>query len=200
MKQPTHIAQSIAQSLQPSPERELTELIARESQRLFAFIRSRVPELEDAEDILQDVFAQLSSTGLDSIEQASSWMFTVARNKITDSYRKKKPERLSQQRVSQRSRPEQPPLNLADILPDLSNNPEQMYLRNVILEELEEALAELPQAQREVFELHEFEDLSFKEISAKVGVSVNTLLSRKRYAVLHLRNRLQQLYQELIEL
>lgn len=193
MKQVIHIPANQMKA----QEDELTETILREGQRLFAFIRSRVPGREDAEDILQDVFYQLSSTGIDSIDQVSSWLFTVARNRITDSYRKKKPEAFSKRK--KKDEVEEGPLTLAEILPDLSSTPDEIYLRGIILDELEEALKELPEEQRKVFVMHEFEDKSFKEISSTLDVSVNTLLSRKRYAVLYLRKRLQALYKELLE-
>ncbi|RMG22810.1 MAG: RNA polymerase sigma factor [Bacteroidetes bacterium] len=173
----------------------LSETVLREGKRLLAFIRSKVSDIEEAEDILQDVFYQLSATGIDSIEQVSSWLFTVARNRITDTYRKKKPEAFSKRNGQQNA---EGPLTLAEILPDLSSDPEEIYLRRLILEELEDALTELPEAQREVFVLHEFEDKSFKEMSEEMGIPLNTLLSRKRYAVLHLRKRLEGLYKELI--
>ncbi len=178
---------------------ELTDTILREGQRLFTFIRSKVPESEDAEDILQDVFYQLSSTGIESIDQVSSWLFTVARNRITDQYRKKKAQAFSKRKDKNGHREQEGPLTLAEILPDLSSAPDEIYLRGIILDELEEALSELPEEQRNVFVMHEFEDRSFKEISAELGVAVNTLLSRKRYAVLYLRKRLQALYQELLQ-
>ncbi|MEM6767327.1 MAG: sigma-70 family RNA polymerase sigma factor [Bacteroidota bacterium] len=171
------------------------DVIENESARLLAFIRSRVPDWVDAEDVLQDVFYQLSSTGLDSINQVQSWLFTVARNRITDIYRKKRTASFSD--VDKKNLKEEDVPGLADILPDFSQSPDVMLTRTIIMEELEEALEELPEAQREVFEMHEFEDLSFKEISALTGVSVNTLLSRKRYAVVYLRKRLAELYEGL---
>lgn len=174
----------------------IEQLIAEEGNRLLAFIRKRAPEGE-AEDILQDVFYQLTSTGTDKIEHLSSWLFTVARNKITDFYRKKKPESFTkfEQRHKQQ---DNDALFLADILPDLKGGPDRELLRKTIMEELEEAIDDLPENQRQVFMMHEFEAKSFKEISEETGVEVPTLLSRKRYAVNKLRNRLQSLYQELI--
>ncbi|MCI4670234.1 MAG: RNA polymerase sigma factor [Bacteroidia bacterium] len=169
-----------------------------ERDRLLAFIRQRVPTVEDAEDILQDVFTQLVDRydTIESIERVSSWLFSVARNKITDSYRKKKPTNFSQLEKYQGEKDEAP-LSLLDILPDLSTGPERSYLRNRILEALGVALEKLPEDQREVFVLHEFENKSFKEISKMTGVGVNTLLSRKRYAILALRKSMENIYQEL---
>ncbi|MEL6625671.1 MAG: sigma-70 family RNA polymerase sigma factor [Bacteroidota bacterium] len=176
----------------------IQQTFQRDRDRLYAFIRQRVPSMEDAEDILQDVFAQLVDRydTIESIERVSGWLFSVARNKITDSYRKKKPASFSQ--IEGKSGDDdEAPLSLTDILPDLSSSPDVQYLRSQILDELEEALEELPEEQREVFVLHEFENKSFKDISQMTGVGVNTLLSRKRYAILSLRKRLENLYQEL---
>ena len=169
-----------------------------ERDRLLAFIRQRVPTIEDAEDILQDVFTQLVDRydTIESIERVSSWLFSVARNKITDSYRKKKPDNFSQLE-KYKGENEDAPLSLLDILPDLSTGPERAYLRNRILDALGVALEKLPEEQREVFVLHEFENKSFKEISQMTGVGMNTLLSRKRYAILALRKSLENIYQEL---
>lgn len=171
------------------------DVIENESARLLAFIRSRVPDWVDAEDVLQDVFYQLSSTGLDSINQVQSWLFTVARNRITDIYRKKRTASFSD--IDKKNLKEEDVPGLADILPDFSQSPDVLFTRTIIMEALEEALEDLPENQREVFEMHEFEDMSFKEISAVTGVSVNTLLSRKRYAVVYLRKRLAELYESL---
>lgn len=164
--------------------------------RLFQFIRKRVPETEDAEDILQEVFFQLieSTRSMKPIEQLTSWLFRVARNKIVDLYRKKKPESL--QKLSQAGNADSDSLYLADLLFDPSDNPEAVYLRNLVWNELEVSLKNLPAVQRDVFVQHELEGLSFKQISEKTGESVNTLLSRKRYAVLYLRERLRSLYEE----
>jgi len=174
----------------------ISDTFEQERRRLFAFIRDRVSDLEDAEDILQDVFFQLVNhyDNIESLDRVSSWLFTVARNRITDSYRKKRPERLSNIRRGDDS---EEPLHLADILPDLSGQPDELYARSLILDALDEALEELPEAQRYVFVQHEFEGRSFKDLSAELGIGVNTLLSRKRYAVLHLRERLREVYEEL---
>ncbi|MEO0900241.1 MAG: sigma-70 family RNA polymerase sigma factor [Bacteroidota bacterium] len=176
----------------------IRETFDHEKDRLLAFIRKRVPSVEDAEDILQDVFTQLVDRydTIESIERVSSWLFSVARNKITDSYRKKKPDNFSQlERKSNNG--ESAPLSLLEILPDLNAGPEKAYLRGRILDALDEALDQLPAEQKEVFVLHEFDNKSFKEISAMTGVGLNTLLSRKRYAILALRKSLENIYQEL---
>lgn len=172
--------------------------VQKERRRLFDFIRKRVPKDEDAEDILQDVFYELveSYRLMQPIEQISAWMFRVARNKIIDMFRKKKPEPLSTQTNAGDEEGER--LNLADLLPDAADGPEAVYARKVMIEALATALEELPREQREVFVMHELEDKSFKEISATTGVQVNTLLSRKRYAVLYLRESLREMYEEFI--
>lgn len=172
--------------------------IEKERKRLLDFIRRRVPTQEDAEDILQDVFYELVNTYrlMKPVEQMASWLFTVARNKITDRYRKKKPDSL-EQHFGIRSGDDGERLNIADFLPANSNSPETEMMRDAITEGLMAALEQLPAEQREVFIMHEIEDKSFQEISEKTGVNVNTLLSRKRYAVLFLRERLKDLYADL---
>ena len=174
---------------------ELIDQMNRQRSRLFQFIRSRVPETEDAEDILQDVFFQLieSARAMKPIEQLTSWLFRVARNKIIDLYRKKKPESL--QKLSAGGEDDHTH-NLGDLLVDPADNPEAIYLSNLVLKELDLCLKKLPVQQREVFVLHELEGKSFKQIARLTGESVNTLLSRKRYAVLYLRQRLKILYEE----
>ncbi|MGD1846977.1 MAG: RNA polymerase sigma factor [Salibacteraceae bacterium] len=180
--------------------REIQETVKREGNRLLDFIRRRVSNPEDAEDILQDVFSQLveSYRAMDSIERVTAWMFAVARNKITDLYRKKKPTPISRQlrRTNTGEQDEIP--TLIDILPDLSQSPDQVLARKIIWEELQNAIDALPETQKQVLIWHEFEDKSFKEMAAETGLSINTMLSRKRYAVLALRERLDELYQELI--
>ena len=169
------------------------EAVRRERNRLFEFIRRRVRTEEDAEDILQDVFYQLvaSYNVAAPIEKLTSWLFTVARNRIIDWYRKRKPvERTGEDAASGE------PLNLEDILYDPTQNPDVVYARSMVWTELSDALDELPAEQREVFVMHELEGKSFKDIAAITGEGMNTLLSRKRYAVLHLRERLQDLYDE----
>lgn len=177
----------------------IEETVKKESPRLLDFIRKRIPDADDAEDILQDVFYQLIETYrlMKPIEEVTAWLFTVARNKITDRFRKKKPESLEKQLLHSREE-ESEMLNLSDILPGQNDSPEIKMLRTAVTEELEDALDDLPKEQREVFMLHEIDGKSFKEISEMTGASVNTLLSRKRYAVLFLRERLKELYKELI--
>ncbi len=176
-------------------DRRITEAVKQERSRLRNFIRRRVPDPRDAEDILQDVFSALIEANrlLMPIDHLTGWLYRVARNRITDLFRKKRPESLNEAV----SAGEDESLTLEDLLPSPDAGPEALYARSVLLEELEDALDELPDEQREVFVGHEIEGRSFKEMSAETGVSVNTLLSRKRYAVLHLRERLQSMYDEL---
>jgi RNA polymerase sigma factor (sigma-70 family) len=183
--------------LMSNPSRKnISSVISQFGQRLFGFIRKRVNTEEDAEDILQDVWYQLTATvDTEPIEQVSSWLFRVARNKIIDRYRKKKPESLEDALAFENEDGE---FNLKEILLADNKNPETEYLRSMFWKELESALEELPHEQREVFIWNEMEDVPFKEIAERTGLSINTLISRKRYAVLHLRNRLQTLYSEII--
>ena len=175
-------------------DRRITEAVKQEQSRLRNFIRRRVPDSRDAEDILQEVFSELVEANrlLMPIDHLTGWLFRVARNRITDLFRKKRPESLSDAVGG-----EGEPLTLEDLLPSPDAGPEALYARSVLLEEIEDALDELPEEQREVFVGHEIEGRSFKEMSAESGVNVNTLLARKRYAVLHLRERLQSIYDEL---
>lgn len=166
------------------------------SKRLFGFIRKRVASAEDAEDILQDVLYQFAGNP-EPIEQASAWLYKVARNKITDSYRKHKLP-LADDILGNGSDEEDEGFNWREMLMPANSNPETEYLRNLFWEELKAALDELPEEQRSVFIMHEIEDVSFKDIAAQTGESVATLISRKRYAVLHLRNRLSKLKNELL--
>jgi RNA polymerase sigma factor (sigma-70 family) len=175
-------------------KRNITQVINDYSKRLLGFIRKRVSSEADAEDILQDVFYQLIGN-TQPIEQLTGWLFTVARNKITDKSRKQKPD-LLEDLFSNADGEEL--LNWTEMFFDISVNPETDYLRSLFWEALNNALKELPEEQRTVFELNELEGIPFKVISEQTGVSVNTLLSRKRYAVLHLRERLQTLRQELL--
>jgi RNA polymerase sigma factor (sigma-70 family) len=170
-------------------------VVKREQSRLRNFIRRRVPDPLDAEDILQEVFYQLVEANrlLMPIEHVTGWLFRVARNRIIDLFRKKKPESFSDAAVAS---DDGELLRLEDLLPSPDAGPGALYARSVLLEELEFALDELPDEQREVFVGHELEGRSFKEMAAETGVNVNTLLSRKRYAVLHLRERLQSIYDE----
>jgi RNA polymerase sigma factor (sigma-70 family) len=177
-------------------DRRISDVVKREQSRLRNFIRGRVADPRDAEDILQDVFYELVEANrfLMPIDHVTGWLFRVARNRITDLFRKKRPERFSDAAVADE---DEESLRLEDLLPSPDAGPEALYARNVLLEELELAIDELPKEQREVFVAHELEGRSFKEMAAATGVSVNTLLSRKRYAVLHLRERLQSIYDEL---
>jgi RNA polymerase sigma factor (sigma-70 family) len=176
-------------------DQRISEVVEREQSRLRNFIRRRVPDPRDAEDILQDVFYKRVEANrlLMPIEHVTGWLFQVARHRITDLFRKKKPKRFSDTAAADEG-DERLPLEV--LLPSPEAGPEALYARNVLLDELELAMDELPQEQREVFVAHELEGRSFKEIAAETGVSVNTLLSRKRYAVLHLRERLQDVYEE----
>jgi RNA polymerase sigma factor (sigma-70 family) len=176
-------------------DRQISEIIAEERARLRNFIRRRVPDPRDAEDILQDVFYELVEANrlLMPIEHVTGWLFRVARNRITDLFRKKKPKSFSDAAVEGEGGEV---LQIEDLLPSPDAGPEALYVRNVLFDELELALDELPEEQRAVFVGHESEGRSFKEMAAETGVSVNTLLSRKRYAVLHLRERLQSIYDE----
>jgi len=176
-------------------DRQISEVIAEQRGRLRNFIRRRVPDPSDAEDIVQEVFYELVEANrlLMPIEHVTGWLFRVARNRITDLFRRKKPETFSDAAVEDETGEL---LRVEDLLPSPDAGPEAVYFRSVLLDELELALDELPEEQREVFVAHEIEGRSFKELSAKSGVSVNTLLSRKRYAVLHLRERLQSIHDE----
>ena len=164
-----------------------------ERKRLLDFIRRRVRTTADAEDILADVFYQMvaSYSVTEPIEKMTAWLLTVARNKIIDWYRKRKPESFRQQEDESAL-----PLNLEDILYDPGENPDVLYERSLLWTELADALEDLPDEQRDVFVMHELEGKSFKEIAEITGEPVNTLLSRKRYAVLYLREALQELYDE----
>ena len=182
-------------TLMTEQDRQISEIVAKERSRLRNFIRRRVPDPADVEDIVQEVFYELVEANrlLMPIEHVTGWLFRVARNRITDLFRKRKPEAFSDQAVESQ---EGELLQFEDLLPSPDAGPEALYLRRALLDELELALDELPFEQREVFIAHEMEGRSFKEMAAETGVSVNTLLSRKRYAVLHLRERLQDIYDE----
>ncbi|WP_375417971.1 RNA polymerase sigma factor [uncultured Hymenobacter sp.] len=176
------------------------QLAVREQRgRLLRFIQRRIPDPDQAEDILQDVFAELveSYRVLKPVEQAAAWLFRVARNRITDLYRRKKPVSLEAEFAAAEANPDGEGLLLADLLPAPDDRPENRLLRETLMDALSAALAELPAAQRQVFVWHELEDRSFKEMEAETGVPLKTLISRKHYAVLHLRKRLQKLYDEL---
>jgi RNA polymerase sigma factor (sigma-70 family) len=176
-------------------DRIISETVVREEPRLRSFIRRRVADSGDAEDILQQVFYEFVETYrlLKPVEQAGAWLFRVARNRIIDRFRKKRPGSLSDP-VGVAEDGEE--IRLEDLLPSLQAGPDAAYARQVLVEELENAVDELPQEQRQVFIAHEVEGRSFKEMAAETGVSVNTLLARKRYAVLYLRRRLQAVHDE----
>jgi RNA polymerase sigma factor (sigma-70 family) len=176
-------------------DQQIADVVEREQSRLSSFIRRRVPDPRDAEDILQDVFYELVEANrlLMPIDHITGWLFRVARNRITDLFRKKKPETFSETAVTGEN---DELLQLEELLPSPDAGPDAVYARQVLLDELELALDELPEEQRDVFVGHEFDGRSFKEMAAETGVSVNTLLSRKRYAVRHLRERLQDIYDD----
>src|SRR3982075_2990155 len=176
-------------------DQQISEAIEREKPRLRNFIRKRVADPSDAEDILQEVFYELVEAYrlMKPIEQVGAWLFRVARNRITDLFRKRKPEASTNDPVVAE---EGEFLTLEDLLPSRDAGPEAAYARTVLLEELEDALDELPDEQREVFLAHEIEGRSFKDLAVETGLSVNTLLSRKHYAVIHLRERLREVYDE----
>jgi RNA polymerase sigma factor (sigma-70 family) len=183
------------EQMAPEQDQRISEAVQREQSRLRNFIRRRVPDPRDAEDILQDVFCKLVEANrlLMPIDHVTGWLFRVARNRITDLFRKKKPESFSEIVVATE---DDELKRLEDLLPSPDAGPEALYARHVLLNELELAIGKLPKEQREVFVAHELEGRSFKQIAAESGLSVNTLLSRKRYAVLHLRERLQSIYDE----
>jgi len=189
---PQHLA---VERMALEQDQRISEVVKRERSRLLNFIRRRVPEPGDAEDILQDVFYRLVEANrlLMPIEHITGWLFQVARNRITDLFRKKQPETFSEIAIADENGEE---LQFEDLLPSPDGGPEAVFAHKLLLEELKQALGELPTEQLEVFMAHEFEGRSFKELAAETGVSVNTLLSRKRYAVLHLRERLQRVYDE----
>ncbi len=176
-------------------DRQISEIVAGERSRLRNFIRRRVPDPADAEDIVQEVFYELVEANrlLMPIEHVTGWLFRVARNRITDLFRRKKAEAFSDAAIETEDGEQ---LQIEDLLPSPDAGPEALYFRHALLDELEVTLDELPAEQREVFVAHEVEGRSFKELSAETGVNVNTLLARKRYAVLHLRERLQNIYDE----
>jgi len=178
-------------------DQRITEVVTREQSRLSRFIRRRVPDPRDAEDILQDVFAELVEANrlLMPIEHITGWLFRVARNRITDLFRKKTPEQLNGDVVESDGER----LLIEDLLPSPMEGPDAAYARQALLDELELAIEELPKDQRDVFVAHELDGKSFKEMAAETGVGVNTLLSRKRYAVLRLRERLRDVFDELID-
>ena len=176
-------------------DQRISEVVKRERSRLVNLILRRVHDPGDEEDILQDVFYRLVEANrlLMPIEHVTGWLFRVARNRIVDVFRKKEPENFSELDIEGE---EEERLPFEDLLPSPDDGPDAVFARNVLLHELQRALGELPKEQREVFVAHELEGRSFKEMSEQTGVSMNTLLARKRYAVLHLRERLQRVYEE----
>lgn len=176
-------------------DQRISDVVKRERSRLLNFIRRHVPDPGDAEDILQDVFYRLVEANrlLMPIEHVTGWLFRVARNRIVDVFRKKEPENFSELGIQGE---EEEKLPFEDLLPSPDDGPDAVFARNVLLGELKRALNELPNEQREVFVAHELEGRSFKEMAEQTGLSMNTLLARKRYAVLHLRERLQHVYDE----
>lgn len=191
--------EALTAAMTDAQRNSIQSTVDKEQGRLLNFIRKRVTDKAEAEDILQDVFYQLVAgyKQIESLEKITSWLFSVARNKITDRHRKKKADSFSSHQKKLEAGEESHSFMLENLLPDIGNTPEDIYFRSIILDQIEEALEELPASQKEVFVMNEFEDKSFKEIAALTGDSVNTLLSRKRYAVLYLRKRLQDLYDDI---
>ena len=187
------------QWLMTDQDQTISEAVSRDEPRLRRFIRRRVLDPSDAEDILQEVFYELIETYrmMKPVEQVTAWLFQVARNRITDLFRRKRREALRNEPAIVNEDGE--PALLQDVLPSPDAGPEAAYARSLLLEELDDALEELPPEQREVFIAHELLGYSFKELAAQSGVRVNTLLSRKHYAVQHLRRRLQALYDDFKE-
>lgn len=186
---------TIPTAMSAEQNKDITHIIKSMSRRLLGFIKKRVASPQDAEDILQDVFYQYAGNA-ENINQAASWLFTVANNKITDSYRKKKLPLADD--IFTSSTTDEGSFDWQEILLQSDTNPEREYLRTIFWEGLQQALDELPAEQRDVFIEHEMNGVSFKELETITGVSVATLISRKRYAVVHLRERLQIIRDELI--
>jgi RNA polymerase sigma factor (sigma-70 family) len=187
---------SSRESTMEEQDRLIAEAVEREEPRLRRFIRGRVPDLGDVEDVLQDVFYELTETYrmMKPVEQVTAWMFRVARNRITDLFRRRKATSLSEA-IGE----DEGAATLEDLLPSPDAGPDAVFARGVMMDAIEEALDELPESQREVFVAHELMGRSFQEIAEETGVGVNTLLSRKRYAVLHLRKRLREMGETLGE-
>jgi RNA polymerase sigma factor (sigma-70 family) len=180
--------------MSPKESEKISVAYKNEHKRLLGYIRNRIPDRMDAEDILQDVFYQLTVgfNDIRRIENLTAWLYRVTNNRITDRFRKKKPVVLSyDENIAE---DEEGPLTLEEILPSIGTTPDDENLKDMIWEAIEETLSELPEEQRNVFIATEFDEISFKELSAKTGVGINTLISRKRYAVLALRRRLNELY------
>ncbi len=181
-----------------SRDASITATFAREAGRLRSFIRHRVPAPADAEDILQDVFSELVEA-VDPVEQVGAWLFRVARNRIIDLFRKRRGATTVDLPSDDALVVDDDAAEIDALLPSTTDGPEAAYARRILLDELEDALDELPDEQREVFIAHEIEGLSFKDMADATGVGINTLLSRKRYAVLHLRERLRAIHDEYLE-
>ena len=177
-------------------DQQIADVVAREQSRLRRFIRRRVPDPRDVEDILQEVFAELveANRRLMPIDHLTGWLLRVARNRIIDLFRVKRPERFADAEIAIGTGER---VRMEDLLPSGDAGPETLYVRRLLFEEFERALDALPAEQRDVFVAHELEGRSFKEMAAATGVNVNTLLSRKRYAVMHLRERLQRTYDDI---
>jgi RNA polymerase sigma factor (sigma-70 family) len=182
-------------------DQQISAAVEREQARLRNFVRRRVADESEVEDILQDVFYELVAAYrlMQPIEQVSAWLFRVARNRIIDRFRKKKPAVSLQDSAAVAESEQREPLLLEDLLPSPDAGPEAAYARGVLMEELDAALDELPEEQRKIFVAHEIEGRSFKELAEETGLSVNTLLARKRYAVLHLRERLKEIHDEFMK-
>lgn len=178
-------------------DRRIAEAFARDERRLRSFIRRHVTDDRDVEDIFQDVFYELVEAYrlLKPVEYVTAWLFRIARNRITDLFRRRRPEVSTDERITTANDDDEP-LSIGDLLPSEDAGPESAYARSLLFDELLAGLEELPEEQREVFIAHELEGRSFKDIAAASGVNVNTLLSRKHYAVIHLRRRLQAIYEE----
>lgn len=178
------------------PKQNIIEIVRDLGKRLFYFIRGKVNTDEDAEDILQDVWYQFTNVmNTEPVEQASAWLYRVARNRIIDKYRKQQPDSLDEMFPGD----EESEFNFKEILLAENTNPETEDLRELFWQQLFSALNELPEEQKQVFTWHELDELSFNEIAERTGENINTLISRKRYAVLHLRKKLEQLHKEITE-
>jgi len=190
------MGQAMTISVTDKPKQNIIQAVRDYGKRLFYFIRGRVDTYEDAEDILQDVWYQFSNVmNSEPIEQTSAWLYRVARNRIIDKYRKQEPDSLEEMFADD----ENNEFNFRELLLAGDENLETEHLRNLFWEQLFAALDELPEEQKQVFMLNELEDISFNEIAERTGEKINTLLSRKRYAVLHLRKRLEQLRKDILE-
>ncbi len=183
--------------MSPKDQEKIGKAYTEEHDRLLGYIRKRIPQYQEAEDILQDVFYQLTRgfNELEKIDNLRAWIYRVTNNRIIDGFRKRKYETVNFQNNERTD--DDGPLSLEEILPDLSSSQEEEQLKEYIWQVIDETLEQLPSEQRDVFVMHEFDELSFADISKKTGIGVNTLISRKRYAVLELRSRLKVLYNQL---